>query len=168
MQSTEDSPGPINNMDDSEKERLLLERIGQRRSAIARFLARARPRNSRLALLSLVSSTCSAALAVGPGVGGDSFNETVQDLFGLDAASVVWQVLCLAATAMAVVSAFCARALRAKELTGHISEAESADIQLDSLVTMLEFDKVDVDTAVDLYQDYSKRIAFVPIEPSSD
>lgn len=139
----------------------LLARIQQRRATIDAFLDRMRPRNSRLATVGLFTSTLSGAFTVGPGIGGDSFSQSVQNTAGLSASSQVWQILCLGSLAMSGIAAFCNNALRSTNVIAQIGGAEAAYLELDGLATMLEFGDIGLETAVKRYQECMSRVPFI-------
>jgi hypothetical protein len=144
-----------------EKRSRLLERIEERRKEISIFIARNKGKRSRLARVSMVFSTVSAALTVGPGAGGDSFVDSVKDSLGLSASSEVWRFLCLVSVLVSALAVYSAGLLNSSKLDEDITAAQAANFEMDGLVTMLEFDGIDIDAAVTLYREYSSRIKFV-------
>ena len=147
--------------DDEVMRTRLLARIQERRATIDEFLDRMRPRNSRLATVGLLSSTLSGAFTIGPGIGGDSFSQSVQNTAGLSASSQVWQILCLGSLAMSGIAAFCNNSLRSTNVVTQIAGAEAAYLELDGLATMLEFGDISLETAVKRYQECMSRVPFI-------
>lgn len=92
-------------VDDVDGRAELIRRIEARRSSINAFVRRVRPRNARLANISIVSSAAAAAFTAGPALGGLSFAETVQRGLSLSDSSLVWRVLCLFAMLVSLVAA---------------------------------------------------------------
>ena len=141
--------------------RQLVERVRARRVDIDGFLDRARPRNSRLGAVGVVSSALAAVFTGGPAIGGESFAKAAQGLVGAATDSPVWRTLCAGALAVSVIAAICTNLMRSQNSTARISAAETANAELDSLQTMLEFGQVRLDVGLKLYQQSIVKVAFV-------
>ena len=152
-------------VEDGERRDLLLMRIQARRESIAQFVADLRPRGNRLANLSIIASALGAVLTAGPALGGPEFADGVQAGLSLPRSSLVWQVLCLAALVVSVVSAIAANLVKRQDAVARISAAEACGAELEGLQTALEFDQVTLPVAVKLYQDAIAKIPFVPELP---
>jgi hypothetical protein len=154
-------------MDEAPDTRQLLSaHIGQKQQAVRSYLARQRPRRTRLANLSVVGSTLAATLTAGPGVGGQGFTQTLQGVFSLGDSSVVWRTLCLAAVVLSVTAALATNLATSQALADKVSAAETCSAQLEGLQVALNFGRIDVDEAVQLYQQYVTPVAFVDDTPS--
>jgi hypothetical protein len=152
-------------VEDGERRDLLLTRIQARRESIAAFVADLRPRGNRLANVSIVASALGVVLTAGPALGGPAFADGVQAGLSLSSDSLVWQVLCLAALVVSVVSAVAANLVKRQDAVARISAAETCGAELEGLQTALEFDQVTLAVAVGLYQDAIVKIPFVPELP---
>jgi exonuclease VII small subunit len=141
--------------------RQLVERVRARRIDIDGFLDRARPRNSRLATVGIVSSALAAVFTGGPAIGGETFAKAAQGFVGSTTDSPVWRSLCALALVVSVVAAICTNLMRSQNATARISAAETANAELDSLQTMLEFGQVRLDVGLKLYQQSVAKVSFV-------
>lgn len=153
-------------IDTPDTRQLLSTRIEQKQHAVRSYLARQRPRRTRLANLSVVGSTLAATLTAGPGVGGQGFTETVQGVLALADPSLVWRFLCLAAVILSVTAALATNLATSQALADKVSAAETCSAQLEGLHVALTFGRIDVDEAVQLYQQYVTPVAFVDDTPS--
>ena len=75
----------------------LLDEIAAQQESVDAYLDGAKPRFSRLTLVSILGSAVAAALTAGPAMGGTTFTEGVQGILALSEQSTVWRLLCLAA-----------------------------------------------------------------------
>ena len=141
--------------------RQLVERVRARRVDIDGFLDRARPRNSRLATVGVVSSALAAVFTGGPAIGGETFAKAAQGFVGSSTDAPVWRTLCALALAVSVVAAICTNLMRSQNSAARISAAETANAELDSLQTMLEFEQVRLDIGLKLYQQSVAKVSFV-------
>jgi hypothetical protein len=145
----------------------LIRRIEARRASINAFLRRARPRSNRLANISIVSSAVAAVFTAGPAFGGASFTEAVQRGLSLADSSIVWRILCLAATLVSLVAAISVQLNKSQDVASQLSAAEACNTELEGLQTLLEFAQLPVRDAVELYQKYITKIPFVEEESAS-
>ncbi|HEX8935871.1 MAG TPA: hypothetical protein VF788_17185 [Pseudonocardiaceae bacterium] len=152
-------------VDDVDGRAELIRRIEARRSSINAFVRRVRPRNARLANISIVSSAAAAAFTAGPALGGLSFAETVQRGLSLSDSSLVWRVLCLFAMLVSLVAAISVNLNKSQDMASQLSAAEACDAELEGLRTLLEFAQLSVHDAAGLYQKYITKIPFVQEEP---
>lgn len=150
---------PVN--DEQALRRQLVERVRSRRVDIDGFLDRARPRNSRLATISVVSSALAAVCTGGPAIGGETFAKTAQGFVGTASDAPIWRSLCAVALLVSVVAAICTNLMRSQNAVARISAAETANAELDSLQTMLEFGQVRLDIGLKLYQQSIAKVSFV-------
>jgi exonuclease VII small subunit len=139
----------------------LIERIQARRVDIDAFLDRARPKGARLGVVSVISSALAATFTAGPALGGTSFADGAQTMFGFSTESAVWQLLCIGALVVSVVSVICTNLLRSQDTAARISSAEAANAELAGLQTMLEFGELRLEPAVKLYQQCVLKVAFI-------
>lgn len=146
----------------------LLNRIAARRVSINDFLDLARPRSSRLANVSIVSSALAAMFTAGPALGGEPFARSVQGALSLPAESVVWRTLCLLALGVSMVAAISTNLVKSNNAAGRVTAAEACNGELEGLQTLVQFGQVPVNDAVRLYQQYVSKIPFVkePAAPS--
>ncbi len=145
----------------------LMRRIEARRASINSFLRRVRPRSTRLANISMVSSAMAAIFTADPALGGLSFAESVQRVFSLPDSSVVWRILCLFAMLVSFVAAISVHLNKSKEMSAQLSAAEACNAELEGLQTLLEFAQLSVSDAAQLYQKYVTKIPFVEEGPRS-
>jgi hypothetical protein len=143
----------------------LLSRIRRRSAGIDEFLGRTRPRSTRLGWISVVCSSASAALMAGPAVGGDAFSGSVQAALQLPEESWVWQILCVGALVISIISAIATNLLRSDDLISRISATEATKAELEGLEALLEFGSIRVDAAVELYQQYVTKVPYVDDDP---
>jgi hypothetical protein len=139
----------------------LIRRIEARRASINAFLRRVRPRSSRLANISIVSSAVAAVFTAGPAFGGESFTEAVRRGLSLADSSIVWRILCLAATLVSLVAVISVQLSKSQDVASQLSAAEACNTELEGLQALLEFAQLPVRDAVELYQKYITKIPFV-------
>jgi len=160
-------------MTDDELRADLLARIEARRSDVQAFLHERRPRNRRRVNATLVFTSLAAVFTIGPAAGGQTFSEAVQRALGLATDSVVWRVLCLLAFVVSAAAAVLTNITKTHDDSGQLSAAEAAGAELDGLGTLLRYGHLSVDDAVELYQQYTVKIAFVeasgpvPVPPAT-
>ncbi|MFC0431564.1 hypothetical protein [Kutzneria buriramensis] len=139
----------------------LAQRVRARRVEIDAFLDRARPRNSRLAVTSVVSSALAAVLTGAPAVGGDELAGAAQKMLGLGQESAIWRTLCLLALAASVIAGVCTNLTRSQNTAARIGIAETANAELDNLETQLELGQLRLDAALKLYQQSTAKVTFI-------
>ena len=139
----------------------LVDRIATRRASITVYLNGSRPRSSRLAIVSIISSAVATVLVAGPALGGETFADGVSGALGLSTTSIVWRVLCFLAMLASLAAAITTNLQKSQDLPGRISTAEAVDADLEGLQTLLQFGKTPTTDAVNLYQGYVARIPFV-------
>jgi hypothetical protein len=115
-----------------------LKRIRECQSGIHKYVTEERPRSSRLANISIISSAIAPALTAGPAAGGTTFAKTVQEGLGWDQSSSVWRLLCLAAVIVSIVSAISANMNKSNDSAARISAAEDCNAELEGLYAQLE------------------------------
>lgn len=147
--------------DETAARRELSERIERRRFSISSFLQRARPRRSRLTTVSVVGSALAAALTAIPAFGGTGFTASVQGTFSLADSSTVWRLLCLAAMVFSLAAALATNLANSHSLATQVTAAEACNAELDGLQTALAYGHLPIDDAVQLYQQYVAKVAFV-------
>ena len=140
----------------------LLSRIKKRRRSIDAYLRAARPRSERLTWVSVISSALAAVLTAGPALGGKPFNDSLASSLQIDGPSGIWRPLCILAMVVSVIAAISANLSKSKNAEARIISAEACNAQLEGLQTMVEFEQVSLEDAVDLYQQYISKIPFVP------
>lgn len=123
----------------------LLEKIKTKHRAIADYLRKNEPRQSRLITISIVAGALAAATTAGPGVGGGGFIEALKGVvsFGIP----VWQVLCLLATLLSVAVVITNGMLKSNDIASKISQARGCDAKLEGLEIMLELQQIDLQQA---------------------
>lgn len=146
---------------EQEARQRLTENIELRQSAIKLFLRQERPRRNRLATTSVVGSALAAGFTAGPAFGGPKFAAGVQGALTLEQSSIVWQVLCLAAMLMSVVAAVSTNLANSHSVAAKVSAAEACNAQLEGLQTALNFGRLPLEDAIQLYQQYASQVAFV-------
>ena len=153
------SSQPMNSDDKGIHE--LAAKIAARRASISDFVRRMRPRSTRLANVSIVSSAVAAALTAGPAMGGQTFSETVRNGLSLSQDSTVWRTLCIGALIVSLVAAISANLMKSQDLIARLSAAEACNAELEGLQTLLEFQQLPLKDAVSLYRQYIAKIPFV-------
>jgi hypothetical protein len=148
-------------MTDDEVRAHLAARIEARHLDLARFLREHRPRNRRRANVTLVLTSLAAVFTIGPAVGGESFSGGVQKALGLASDSYVWRTLCLCALLVSAGAAVMTNIGKSRDDTGQIASAEAAGLELEGLLTLLEFGTISTDDAAKLYQQYVGKVPFV-------
>lgn len=148
-------------MKEQEARQRLIENIEQRQEAIRLFLRQERPRRNRLATTSVIGSALAAGFTAGPALGGNQFAQGVQGALTLEQSSIVWQALCLAAMLMSVVAAVATNLANSHSVAAKVSAAEACNVQLEGLQTALDFGRLPLEDAVQLYQQYTAQVAFV-------
>ena len=148
-------------MKEQEARQRLTENIEQRQSAIKQFLRQERPRRNRLATTSVVGSALAAAFTAGPAFGGAKFAVGVQGALALEQSAIVWQALCVAAMLMSLIAAVSTNLANSHSVAAKVSAAETCNAQLEGLQTALNFGRLPLGDAVQLYQQYTTQVAFV-------
>ena len=148
-------------MTDDEIRAQLAARIEARRRELAGFLRAHRPRSRRRANVTLVLTSLAAVFTAGPAVGGESFAGGVQQALGLPGDSYVWRTLCFGALLVSAGAAVLTNIGKSHDDSGQIASAEAASVELDGLLTLLEFGAIATDDAVKLYQQYLGKVSFV-------
>lgn len=143
----------------------LLRRIEARRMSINAFVRRVRPRNVRLANISIVSSAAAAVFTAGPAVGGVPFTDAIQRGLSLSDGSLVWRALCLLAMLISLVAAISIQLSKSQEMAAQLSAAEACNAELEGLQALLQFAQLPVNDAAELYQKYVTKIPFVEEKP---
>ena len=154
-------------MDDSpETRQRLSDRIEEKQSALRSYLERLRPRRHKLTEFSVVGSVLAAVLTAGPAFGGTGFTASVQGMFSLDDASVVWRVLCLGAVILSVGAGLATNVANSQAMAEKVTAAETAIAQLEGLQLSLGFGHIAIDEAAMLYKQYASHVSFVGEVPS--
>jgi ketopantoate reductase len=146
--------------DDLKSRRQLRARIQRRQADIDEFLRHARPRRNVLNVTSIVCSSLAAAFAALPALSGRNGVQKVADELDRTAAEI-WQPLCIAAFVAALTAALAANLHRVQDLPAQVSAAEACRAELESLLTMLDFNGLPVPEAAELYQQCVRKIPFV-------
>jgi hypothetical protein len=152
--------------DDDVLRRDLLWRIETRRASVQAYLRERRPRTRRLATITVVLSSLAAVFTAGPALGGQSFADSVQAIFGLNDDTTVWRVLCLLALLVSVGAAVLTNLGKANDDVARLSSAEAANTELEGLSSLLQFGELTVEDGAKLYQQYSVKIPFVDEQPA--
>ena len=147
--------------DDLKSRRQLRARIQHRQADIDKFLHHARPRRNVLNVTSIVCSSLAAAFAATPAFGGGEGMQKIAKELGFDGAAGVWRPLCWAAFVAALAAALAANLHRVQDLPAHVSTAEACRVELESLLTKLDFNGLAVPEAAELYQECMRKIPFV-------
>lgn len=137
----------------------LLKKIKTKRQELTDYLARNESRHSLLVNSSIVFGALTAAVTVGPGVGGNGFIDTVKDAvpFGIP----VWQLLCLLAATLSVAAVITNSMLKSQNLTVKIASARSCSSKLEGLEALLELRQMEVKQAAPLYTQYISEVHHV-------
>lgn len=135
---------------------ILLTKIKTKRQEIAAYLAKYEPRHSRLINASIIFGALTAALTVGPGVGGKEFINSVKNVmtFGIP----IWQLVCLSAALLSVAAVITNGMLKSQNLTAKITKAQGCASKLEGLETLLELQQMDVKQAAPLYTQYISEV----------
>jgi hypothetical protein len=147
-------------MTDDDVRANLAAHIAARRTDIAAFLRRNRPRLRRRAKVAVVLSALAAVFTAGPAAGGEKFSTGVQNALGLTTDTYVWRTLCLLALLVSIGAAVMAGLPRSDD-TARIAAAETADAELEGLLALLQFGTLSTDDAAKLYQQYTVKVPFV-------
>jgi hypothetical protein len=115
--------------------------------------------------LSIIGSAVAAVLTAGPGIGGESFAGSAQQILSLPSDSIVWRVLCLGALVMSLIATIATSLSNSQEIAARVTAAETCAVELEGLETSLVFGRVSLDQAVELYQQYSAKVPFVSDRP---
>lgn len=113
----------------------------------------------RLVNTAIVSSALAAALTVGPAFGGQTLTAWLTGTLGFTAP--VWQLLCLGATICSVSAAIATNMSKSHEIASRILRAQTCDVKLEGLETLLEMDQIDMAKASSLYTQYLPEISFI-------
>lgn len=140
----------------------LLARIAGHQHRLARYLDDVRPRNSRLAVAAIASSSVAAALTAGPAIGGPGFANSTAGLFALSDSSIVWRVLCFFAMLVSILAAVSVNLTNNSAIADRVTAAEACSVELSGLQTLLEFREISPGEAVRTYNAAVARIGFVP------
>jgi hypothetical protein len=135
----------------------LLARIAAKRAGLQAHLRKHRPRTRRLANATILLTSLSALLTVGPGTGDDRFRGTVAALDGLDK----WQALCIAACVVSVAAAVLTQLSKSQDARTRLTTAEAVDTELEGLAFLLEFGQLPVEEAIKLYQQYTAKLGYL-------
>ena len=111
----------------------LIEEIAHQQESVDTYLDSAKPRFSRLTMVSILGSAVAAALTAGPAMGGPPFTDQVRALLSLSEQSTVWRVLCLGATLLSIAAAVAVNLMKADDLSAHVAAAEAARTHLRAL-----------------------------------
>ena len=147
--------------DDLKSRRQLRTRIQHRQADIDEFLRHARPRRNVLNITSIVCSSLAAAFAAVPAFGGAKGMTVAAQKLDLETAAQIWQPLCWAAFVVALAAAIAANLHRVQDLPTHVNAAEACRAELESLLTMLDFNGLPLPEAAELYQQCIRKIPFV-------
>jgi hypothetical protein len=144
---------------ENNKSDALLITIKNKRREISEYLEKTEPKNLRLINSSIVFGALAAAFTAGPGFGGGGFIESAKGIvsFGIP----VWQVICLAATVLSVLSVIANGKLKSDDLNIKIANARSCNSKLEGLQFMLETRQIDIEKASPLYTQYLTEIPHV-------
>jgi len=153
--------------DDPRVREQLLARVEARRAGIVRFQHDARPRRNRLTNISIISSALAAVFVAGPALGGTRFTNVVKQGLSLGGAPSVWRPLCLAALIVSMVSIISSNLSKSQDLGARITAAEVCCTELEGLMTSLQFGRLSVDEAIDLYHQYVSKVPFVEELPDA-
>lgn len=144
----------------------LLARIAAKRADVQAHIRRHGPRTRRRATVVVVLTSLSAVFTVGPAAGGEGFVASVSTRLGLSTDSLVWRVLCLAALLVSVAAAVLTNLSKSHDAAVRLSTAEAVDGELEGLSLLLEYGRLSVDDAVELYQRYTAKLGFIDATPA--
>ena len=145
----------------------LLAKIADQIGRIEAFLRRARPRQTRLTVVTIVSAALAAALTAGPALGGKPFTGWAQEITGVEDSSYVWRLLCLLAMLVSITAAICANLNQASKTESRVVSAEVCRTELACLQTLIEFRQIPVSEGLKLYQQHLSRVPFLDQSTSS-
>ena len=147
----------------------LVAKIEDQIGRIEAFLRRARPRQTRLTVVTIVSAALAAALTAGPALGGTAFTGWAKNASKVDDVSYVWRLLCLLAMLVSITAAICANLNQASKTESRIVSAEVCRTELACLQTLVEFHQIPLSEGLKLYQQHLSRVPFLdqPRPPSA-
>ncbi len=145
----------------------LRERIHAKRVQLEAYIHDNDLRRSRIANLSILGSTLTAALMIGPSLGGEKFTENMQAFLGLPTDTLVWRLFCLGGLALSIAVAVLNRSVAASELPTRLAAARACAAKLEGLETALEFGVISVADALKSYQQCLIEVPFLRDEPTA-
>ncbi|NOX42300.1 MAG: hypothetical protein GXP19_00980 [Gammaproteobacteria bacterium] len=146
-------------LENKHEEDVLLTKIKTKRQELTDYLTKYKPRHSRLINSSITFGALTAALTMGPGVGGNEFINTISNVvsFGIP----VWQLLCVVAAILSIATVIVNGMLKSQNLTSKITSAQSCVSKLEGLETLLELRQMDIKQAAPLYTQYISEVYHV-------
>lgn len=147
--------------DELEARQTLLARITTRRTAIGTYIHDLEPRGTYLNRVSTVCSGAASVLTAGPALGGDTFTQSTQQIFGLTNEAAVWQLLCLGAMILSLAAAVTTSLFERRNVVDQLRQAEVGQTKLEGLAVLLEFGQMPVAEAARLYYQYVNELPFV-------
>jgi hypothetical protein len=130
----------------AEPDRLLSE-LRHQRDLLTRFLRRNQPRQQRLSILAVGSSSLAALLTAAPALGGPSFTAELTKLLGLQSPS--WRWICAAAALLSTLASTCSQLLQSSRLEEKVGRCQSAMARLDALELGLDLGQFTRDFAAE-------------------
>ena len=140
----------------------LLNTIKARRASINSYANSLERNGVRLTNLSIIFTAVTAVLTAGPALGGTRFTQGTSALLRLSSDSIVWQILCLVALILSIVTAIINNMNKATDTARRLTKAQSTGVLLEKLELALEYDQVTVEMATKQFQEYLAEAPFIP------
>ena len=147
--------------DDPKVRAELRAQIESRRADIAAFLREVRPHRNRLTNISVISSALAAVFVAGPGIAGPEFVNALKQELSLSNTALVWRTLCLAALFVSLVAAISANLSKSHDLAARVTAAEVCSMELEGVLTSLQFGRLPVKEAVVQYHQCVSKVPFI-------
>jgi hypothetical protein len=136
----------------------LLRRIRELRGRINVYLSKAERRSSLLTEGSIVCGGLATLLTAAPAIGGPTFNNQIMQAFGTSSG---WRWACAFASVLSFAATTAMTIYKSRDLANRTAQAQSCDAKLEGLETSLEFGRVELEKAADLYGQYAAEVAFI-------
>lgn len=147
--------------DDAARRRKLCQQIEERQLNLLNYLQMARPRRILFSNTSIISSSLVALLTAGPGIGKENFTSAFAKMAHLGSGAVVWQVICLVAAILSVLTTVATKMATSDGGTERITAAETANAELEGLRAALTYGDLPLSEAAHRYQQSLAKAAFV-------
>ena len=142
----------------------LIQRIEAKRVKIDTFGRELQRNGNRLTNLSIFCTALTAIFTAGPGLGGEKFATSVQQMLGLGSPASVWQPLCLLAVILSAVATIANNLYKTREYATRLAKVQSCSALLEGLQTSVEFGQLSMSEATKQYQQYISSVPFIPDE----
>ena len=146
---------------DVEQQRKLLERIRSKHEQVSAYVNQNERRLSRMSNITIIASSVTAALMIGPGVGGEKFTAQMARLLSVADDSLVWRALCLAALLISVGIAILNRMNQSPDASMRLAQARLCQARLEGLETAVEVGTTSIADGLKQYQQYVNDVPFI-------